>query len=235
MTYIADSSAGESSYGIKGTATIAGQTSHSGNNSYPYYIHLFGVRSDGLNKQATLRNQKLPLKDVSGDFDAFVYNADYSIPTASNGKQYIIQPNKKVLVIGHFPHNGSHSSSTYMGFRFATHTQYNQSNYCTSNTSDASSSLTSYYAPTWKTYTPLNYTTAETALPPDINSGIGKYFKRAGITKLDPRFAYGFIETPSSGTFCLGLKYVTYGGSPSHSSDYRMHPDRHFVRFIQFE
>lgn len=213
--------------GIKGTALIVSKVTSAGG-SYPYANSMFHPIVETAPRMHALRGH-WTMTDVTGDFDAILHNSDTLAFTNSPSNGAIrLEYNKKILLIGYMD-APSHTSSTNATFNFAT-TSYTGTNHSISG-NDSTSNLTQHYAPSWKTYG--NDYSEE--IPSTLNnSDIGRYFKRAGIDKLNDNLMYSFMETGSSGNLFLSFKWTAKSGSPSYLSYNYSEATAHFVKVIQF-
>lgn len=213
--------------GIKGTALIVSKVNSSGG-SYPYANGMFHPLSQISGYSHALRGH-WTMTDVTGDFDAILHNSNTLAFTNSPSNGAIrLEYNKKVLLIGYMD-APTHTSSTNATFKFITHSYTGTNSEFSGNNS--TSNLTQYYAPTWKTYG--NDYSEE--IPSTLNnSDVGRYFKRAGIDKLNDSLMYSFIETGNSGNLYLGFNNTAKSGSPSYLSYNYSEPTAHFVKVIQF-
>lgn len=214
--------------GIRGTATLVCKTTHSGDNTYPYYDSGFGVVHESPGNGAKIRRSLWSLTDVTGDFTAIGHDGNLGYTNTSN-TAIKLENNKKILIIGHFS-NRTQTSAAHSTHSIITTTGGSSTTTFASGYNN-SSSLTQYYATNFRIY--ANDYSDE--IPESINNGeIGKYFKRAGIHKLNDSLLYAFMEIPSSGNFYLAHKLVTRTNAPGWASIEYLTANAHFLKIIEF-
>lgn len=231
MTFLHNELTSTENTGIKGTALITATDNY--NSTYGYFTQIFYALVDS-NKVSQIRYSRWDIRDITGDFDAFAHDGNLGrvSATGTNGR-YRILANKKILVMARFTGNTSHTATNNVRCKIVTHSG-GGTNYSVSTSTITTGSLNQYYAPEWRTHSSLNYTGSFDKNPPDLNSSeVGKYFRRAGIHSLDPEIMYAYIETPSSGTFNLGVHIL--GGPSTFKLKFDPAKEMHFMHIIQFD
>lgn len=214
---------GEMPTGIKGTALITADNLY---NSWTYGSSL----SYRNNLTFGLRASNWTTSDITGDFDAINNNGVSLLPANNNPYSGIrVNTQKKLLLIGYYATNSLSSTSYARGYLSVQLGAY--SNRAYRNQYDKISTCTNYFNPNYNLGGQNVYSDS---LNENLNSSeIGKYFKIAGINKLDDNLMYTYMETSTypSTYLTFSRNYCTSGASSGYIST---SPPQHSIYMIQF-
>lgn len=210
--------------GIKGTALISASTLY-----LPWTWGPSGTYQHS--KMSPFRAIYWSTNDITGTFDA-VNNDGSSLikATSSSHSAFKINPGKKVLLIGYYA-TSSLSTTSYATCYLTLCSQSDAGSY-TRQYENIGSSCTNYYKISHKIG---GYNIYSDPLHQNLNSSeVGKYFKIAGINKLNDNLLYTYLETSSASTsnyLAWARSYCTTNASQNYIDTT---PGRHFIYMIQF-
>lgn len=211
--------------GIKGTALISASTlyipwTHGASGTYQH------------NKMCPFRANKWSTNDITGNFDA-VNNNGTSLLAHNPSDTYStfrINPGKKVLLIAYYA--TSSLSTTSYATCYLTLTSSSQIGTTTRQYETISNACSNYFKPSHKIG---GYNVYSDPLNQNLNSSeIGKYFKIAGINKLNNNLLYTYVETLPSATSTFLAWARTYCTTNASQNYITTTPGNHFIYMIQF-